>query len=78
MWRPYPSPVDGLLSLFGGPAATAVSRLEAVDVIVAEVEDTSRQADERRTEEDVLPRNLAARRRLSQHLLCQSRLKLHH
>ena len=25
MWRPYPSPVDGLLSLFGGPAATAVS-----------------------------------------------------
>ena len=21
MWRPYPSPVDGLLSLFGGPAA---------------------------------------------------------
>ena len=25
MWRPYPSPVDGLLSLFGGPAAAAVS-----------------------------------------------------
>ena len=23
MWRPYPSPVDGLLSLFGGPAAPA-------------------------------------------------------
>merc|ERR1712079_891911 len=23
MWRPYPSPVDGLLSLFGGPAAAA-------------------------------------------------------
>ena len=25
MWRPYPSPVDGLLSLFGGPASAAVS-----------------------------------------------------
>ena len=26
MWRPYPSPVDGLLSLFGGPTAVSFGR----------------------------------------------------